>query len=1346
MIGKTLGPYHIREEIGHGGMATVYRAYQPSVEREVALKVIHERWSDDESIRNRFRREARLIARLEHPHILPIYDFDGVHDPPYIVMRYLDQGTLRDQLTVSPFPLQNVAVLVTQIAQALDYAHIQGVIHRDIKPSNMLLDRYGNVLVSDFGIARIIGSSQITGTGGIVGTPDYMAPEQARGQTMIDGRADVYALGVILFQLVTGRLPFQADTPLAVLNQHLETPVPDPRAFQPGLSDRTTDVIQQALAKNPDERYHTAGALAKAFAATITDQPPAHSYITQVLFPRFEDGTPTPTMVTQQRTVTVLHIDVTDYAVELEAVTDPEVAGTILKGVWQTSVELITPGAGVVINQRQNSLTAVWGAELAHEGDAERAIQTALEIRRQLLQPKSAVLPIDPASITIGLHTGTALIERGTLPESLKVSGMILTITERLALLGNGGIRISDTTYRQVRGVFEMQPATDLQVRGRPNLPTYQVLGPRPRAFRGRRFVVAGRETQLIGREAELHSLENAFLTVVEEHETQILTIIGAAGLGKSRVLDAFLEWIDLRTETCWFFEAQATESDRNRPYALLQQILSRRCEILPNDDPDLVRQKLEDGIALLLGSPDAEAAQRIGYMAGFNLADAPHVRILLDSPAQLANVAQQHFRALFQRTSAQTPILVVIDDAHLADEPSMTLLNTLAQDPNQQLLLVATARPEFSERHPGWGGEGRVHRRLALAPFDRRTARELVDALLAPVVNPDRAIRDWIVDRSDGNPLFMEELLRTLLDERVLLIEGDHWRLELPRLSRFKVPTTLYGILQSRIDALLIPEQLVLQRASVIGLTFSEAGIRALEDPSATHPLDPALPLQSLVRSGLLERRVVARSSDAPQYAFSQTLLRDLLYEGLLERHRRANHRAYADWLVSGTEADELAPVIAEHYERAGERMPAVRAYLKAAERSRQIYAIVMARTYYEHALELLQQEPSPTPEHITAYEGLSWLHTQAAMMTEAIESLNHMRTYAATLGDHSRGADACYRLAVLYNERLELDEAERCARRSIDLAQTAADQRELASGYAVLSLVAIRRGNVTEGVELAEQAVDIARVAGDLVAISYAQTILGVNCMGQGAYQRAMEIMQQALAACYEANRMHNVVANLNNLGALATDLGDYDAAIGYQKEALQVSTTIGYETGALYSRIALVRAFNCTKRYIEAEQTGRLGIATCIERDFQIFLHGFYAELAIALLRQGQLHSAIEAANEAVRLAHQRTADELGFALTVQAIVEANSSDPDRADAHFVEAIRLMREFFEANPVIELAQTLRVYSDYVYRQGDAGRAAQLWIEASTIVEQLQLPLEVLQRGAGRWSITGENLVENH
>jgi serine/threonine-protein kinase len=263
MIGLRVGNYEIVDEIGRGGMATVYRAYQPRMDRFVAVKVIHRSIVGDTRALERFQREAQLIARLEHPHLLPVFDFDGLHEPPYIVMRYLEGGTLREVLDEARLPLGEVVYMLRQIASALDYAHRQGVIHRDIKPSNIMVDQDGNAFLMDFGIARMNeGGTGLTQTGFAVGTPGYMAPEQGMGMTTVDHRADLYSLGVMLFQMLTGEMPYGGETPMAVILKHMRDPIPRASELNTALPPEIDDVIARAMAKQPEDRYDTAGDLA----------------------------------------------------------------------------------------------------------------------------------------------------------------------------------------------------------------------------------------------------------------------------------------------------------------------------------------------------------------------------------------------------------------------------------------------------------------------------------------------------------------------------------------------------------------------------------------------------------------------------------------------------------------------------------------------------------------------------------------------------------------------------------------------------------------------------------------------------------------------------------------------------------------------------------------------------------------------------------------------------------------------------------------------------------------------------------------------------------------------------
>jgi len=282
--GKTLGQFEILEEIGRGGMATVYRARQKNISRVVAIKVLPSALLHDPSFYERFTREVDVIAHLEHPHILPIYDFGEFEGTPYIAMRYLGGGSMAQMVRRGLPPVNTIIKPFGQVAQALDYAHQQGIIHRDLKPANILLDERTNAYLSDFGIAKVL-NSNLTGSA-IIGTPAYMSPEQAHGLPL-DARSDIYAMGVVLFELLTGREPYEAETPVALLLKHINEPMPSVRQFRPEVPPEVEQIVFAATAKNPNDRFPSAGDMAQA----LEDAMPHSSTRTRV--PHISADTPT---------------------------------------------------------------------------------------------------------------------------------------------------------------------------------------------------------------------------------------------------------------------------------------------------------------------------------------------------------------------------------------------------------------------------------------------------------------------------------------------------------------------------------------------------------------------------------------------------------------------------------------------------------------------------------------------------------------------------------------------------------------------------------------------------------------------------------------------------------------------------------------------------------------------------------------------------------------------------------------------------------------------------------------------------------------------------------------------
>lgn len=268
MAPEKIGRYEIKQEIGRGGMATVYEAHDPRFERTVALKMLPREFMHEAEFRARFTREARTIATLEHPAIVPVYDFGEEDGQPFLVMRLMTGGSLSDRLAEGPIPIDEAAVILKRLGSALDRAHSMGIIHRDLKPSNVLFDQYGDAFLADFGIVHVSSSTNaLTASGSLVGTPTYMSPEQVYGDKQIDGRSDIYALGVILFQMLTGSTPYDADTPARMMMKHVMDPVPEILRVRPDLPPACNEIINKAMAKERDERFSTATDLSSALTA-----------------------------------------------------------------------------------------------------------------------------------------------------------------------------------------------------------------------------------------------------------------------------------------------------------------------------------------------------------------------------------------------------------------------------------------------------------------------------------------------------------------------------------------------------------------------------------------------------------------------------------------------------------------------------------------------------------------------------------------------------------------------------------------------------------------------------------------------------------------------------------------------------------------------------------------------------------------------------------------------------------------------------------------------------------------------------------------------------------------------
>ncbi|MCP4536185.1 MAG: AAA family ATPase [Chloroflexi bacterium] len=677
----------------------------------------------------------------------------------------------------------------------------------------------------------------------------------------------------------------------------------------------------------------------------------------------------------QRKQVTILFADVSGFTAMSETM-DAEDVNAIMNALWEQLDAAITEHGGQIDKHMGDAVMALWGTETAREDDPEQAIRAALAMQQEISGFESRISDLvtipDMASeinVRIGLNTGPVLLGQVGTTGEYTAMGDTVNLASRLEHAAPvGGVLISHATYRHVRGVFDVLEQEPLRVKGKARLvQTYLVQRAKPRAFRMTTRGVEGIETHMVGRDAELLILQSAFQDAtlqgdfdnkIEDAEPCVVTIVGDAGVGKSRLLYEFEKWIELLPEEIWYFKGRATPETETMPYGLARRMFAHRFDILESDSAAEVRKKFRAGMATVL---DSDQVDLVGQLLGLDFSASQVVQARLGSES-FGELATAHLTE-YLRAIASEPTVIFLEDIHWADDSSLDLIDYLvAAIPNTRLLVVCLARPSLFERRPNWGEGQDIHTQINLRPLSRRASRALVGEILQKVKDVPSELRNLIVKGAGGNPFYVEELIKMLIEDDVIVCEEDRWRVELERLAKVRVPPTLTGVLQARLDSLPSEEKMLLQRAAVVGRLFWDSAVAELKAEERSE-LDEATvaPLLEAVRDReLVFRREHSAFAGAEEYIFKHALLRDVTYETVLLKLRRVYHRQVACWLevAAGERIGEYLGLIAGHYELAGEGEKAAEYLLRAGDQARLAYACQEASGYYKRALPLLEEQ----------------------------------------------------------------------------------------------------------------------------------------------------------------------------------------------------------------------------------------------------------------------------------------------------------------------------------------------------------------------------------------------------
>jgi serine/threonine protein kinase/tetratricopeptide (TPR) repeat protein len=1181
--------FEVLEKLGGGSMGCVFRAWDEALQRTVALKFLLPRGKmPGRLMSSLLRQEARAVAQLDHEHIIRIFDVAEWDTPsweprvPFLVMEYLEGETLSSLLRRGRLEVRRALELLEGLSAGLAHAHARHVIHRDLKPRNIFLTREGRVKVLDFGLAHFTPTPTSAAPPHLptAGTPSYMAPEQWQGAPQ-DPRTDVWAVGVLLHEMLTGEPLYQVAS-MEEFRQKVTSPEPVPWVLErfPELPESVAAILSKALAKAPEARFPTAVELHQQVVQLLEQLGPEHGK---------------PTAAPERRQVTLLACQLGSSGGGSGEELDVEDAGDLQAAFHHLFSEAISSHGGSVASCLGNQGLACFGYPRAHEDDSEQAVHTGLRLAETLPEALQQALPHLPRSrltVRVGIHTGAVVLERSFSDSQpggvLAIQGEAPAEAAWLARQAEPGtVLISGTTWMLARGSFETQElgarAPDGGADGA-QVEFHRVLRARQVSLRFARTLQAGALTPLVGRERERAALALHWQEAVSGKGSCVL-LVGEAGLGKSRLIQELCE--QAPEEDALVARSQCWPQLRNSAFHPIIELLRSLLHLGPADSESALRERLG-----ALGLEPEHANQLALLLCPSTTGNFMLPRL---EPAQQQAWREQlcvALLALAQKAAGERPVLAILEDMHWADPSTVALVGLVLQRmEGTRLLLVLSARPEFQ---PPWLQKSSLHP-LMLGRLPAELVAQLVKAVAHGQHLPPEAV-DALVARTDGVPLFVEEMTRMVLTRPLP---------SSPLMERASIPITLHELLLARMDSLPSRQRALAQRCAVVGREFSAALLTALweKDEGALEP-----ELAGLLESGLLQRR---EGASGPEYQFRHVLFQEATYLSLTRGLRRQYHariaRAFGEHFPEV--AEQRPEVLAHHHTQAGATGPAIRWWVRASELAERRSADTEAVGHLRRALRLLRDLPEEAERHrhellLQLMMGLSLMRTQGFRSPEV------ERAYGRAEELLLAGQEGTFRLGLLtwgissyYFGRAEFERMQRLAEALVSRARSTRDPALLVESYRMMATALLMRGelvaagaNIERAIAFARfrpeqhpallveygidpavgalvigsgihavlgqlrrsrqqalEALRLARELNDPRTSAFALTYTGLSCLHMRDSACALERANQALALCREHRFDSWLLVALFTQGWALSEQGHPDEGLGLMQEAI-------------------------------------------------------------------------------------------------------------------------------------------------------------------------------------------------
>jgi predicted ATPase/class 3 adenylate cyclase/Flp pilus assembly protein TadD len=1131
--------YRLKGALGRGGMGIVYRARDLRLERDVALKFLPSNRAVAGKARERFLQEARAAAKLDHPNICTVHEIGETPEGGLFIAMPLYRGeTLRKRLARGAPGWEEALEVVVQVAAGLARAHEAGIVHRDIKPANLFLTREGLVKILDFGVAKATDTSASRDEG-VPGTVAYMSPEQARGET-VDGRSDLWSLGAVLYEMLTGERLFPAEDPDAALAAIRSSEPLRLGRLRGAVPVSVLSVVEGLLARDPAGRIASAADLLRRLETATTGLRDG------VQIP---DHAPALTPEGERRQATVLALRITGYDALLDRLPQGEVEGRMAR--LQGAVREVVERHGGALNEvTGDRLTAVFGVPMTREDDVLRAVRAAGDLK-ELAELSPDRWGEEPLGFRAGIATGTLVVRPGASgTEAYRLGGAEPDIAARLAAgAAPGEIWLDPASRRGVEAVLTLEPAGSVSgPEGGATVAAARVqfregaAGPDPT----RTGFDPARLTTYTGRAQELGELTSAFRRVLGG-EGQLATVVGEAGMGKSRLV------LELRRRVEAGDGSPGTGGEA--AFAPEVQVFHGQCQSYAGRGPyhpfvDILLQVfgLDGG-----GGTEAEGriVTRILEIEGGLERYVSYYLHLLSIPSRRFPVPRgfqgEQFRAgireaviaLITLVSEEAPLLLLLEDWHWADEASRELLRQLAGSlEGHSVLVVVTARPGYGTE---WdGAHPRIH--VHLRPLAPEASARMVRALMGNAEVPPE-VAGPLHDRTGGNPFFLEELCYSLREAGMLRVEeGRAGLMGAP--ESLHLPTTIQGVIRTRLDRLPAGVREVVRAASVLGREFDLPLLERVAPPGPS--LVPTV--EQLVSQGILQQtRVVPER----RFRFKHALTQEVAYDTLLGHQRVALHERAGRALAAlhPHRLREEAPRLAHHFSRAERWEEAVRHGLEAARRARELSEFADALERLEEVDGWLARLPPGAARREREAEAI--LQQEEVCETLGLrgrqqELLDRVEALVGEEGDPHRRAEILRRKGDVYTLLRSFDEAESALATALELAREVDEPKLQGSVLRSLGLTGWHRGRTDEALRHIDEALALDRARGDARAMIADLNNRAKILKDRKEYREALAALEEALRLLETSPSDVKTTYILHNIGIMHRALGEDDLAL--------------------------------------------------------------------------------------------------------------------------------------------------------------------------------------------------------